>query len=542
MMFMARAGALAAAAGAMDVAPVVVGRERDDSVPTDLTSTFGVDIERDRKQLLLKSVRSTTLPTIAAVLLVSLNFWGRGNRLVLAAWAMLTIGVGVFRYAIVKKAGGRAATGQILDWAHRRTMIGTVAAAAMWIVALPVFYSGDIIDMMVPGFLYVILCCAGTISLSVYKRAFLVFVPPIMLGVVAMFLYRSAVVAEGRANSLTIAVALALMTAVLFRLMRQTDEQLTQTLRLNYQNGKLVGDLKQAQERTEDEKSRQVRRREEMERLTLRFEQRVSGLMADAGRASDDLLADADSTGGLVRDTLQQASQVAGGAQEVAERIQVLSTAAQQLSSSIELVNGEVRMAAGIAQKSVAELARTNDTVHSLSDASQRVGEIVGMITVIARQTNMLALNATIEAQRAGEAGRGFAVVAGEVKNLASQTTRAAREVTEHIDRIQATTDDAMAAIRTIGDTILEVNGIAERVVSSVQEQGVTTNSISLDLHRIAGDTAVVTEGVIKLNESASLAVAATEKMTGVAAALAQSARETMGQIREFLVGVQQQS
>ncbi len=538
---MTRAGALAAVAGASDIASAAVEPERDSGAQGNLAATFREDIERDRKCLLLKSIRSTTVPTIAAVLLVSVNFWGRGNRTVLAIWAALTISVGLFRYVIVKTTGGRETTAERLDRAHRRTMLGTVAAALMWLVGLPVFYSNDIADMMVPGFLYVILCCAGTISLSVYRRAFLVFVPPVMLGVVGMFLYRAVVTAEGRANAATIAIALALMTAVLFRLMRQTDEQLTQTLALNYQNGKLVGDLKLAQERTEADKLCQVRRREEMEQLTQRFEQQVSGLMAAAGHASDGLQAEADNTDRLVHDTLEQASQVAGGAREVAERIQVLSAAAQQLSSSIDLVNGDVKAAADIARKSVAELARTNETVHSLSDASQRVGEIVGLITVIARQTNMLALNATIEAQRAGEAGRGFAVVAGEVKNLASQTTRAAREVTDNIERIQATTDDAMAAIRSIGETILQVNGIAERVVASVQEQGATTSSISLDLQHVAGDTALVTEGVVKLNESASLAVGATETMTGVAGALTRSARETMGQIRQFLVGVQQQ-
>ena len=58
----------------------------------------------------------------------------------------------------------------------------------------------------------------------------------------------------------------------------------------------------------------------------------------------------------------------------------------------------------------------TDAKVLALTSATDRIQEIVGMISAIASQTNLLALNATIEAARAGEAGRGFAIVASESK------------------------------------------------------------------------------------------------------------------------------
>ncbi|WP_227586235.1 methyl-accepting chemotaxis protein, partial [Klebsiella aerogenes] len=67
----------------------------------------------------------------------------------------------------------------------------------------------------------------------------------------------------------------------------------------------------------------------------------------------------------------------------------------------------------------------TENDIRALSDAAEKIGQVIELINTIAGQTNLLALNATIEAARAGEAGKGFAVVASEVKQLAAQTARA---------------------------------------------------------------------------------------------------------------------
>ena len=87
-----------------------------------------------------------------------------------------------------------------------------------------------------------------------------------------------------------------------------------------------------------------------------------------------------------------------------------------------------------------------------LTEASQRIGGVVKLISQIARQTSLLALNATIEAARAGEAGRGFAVVAAEVKSLSEQTTSATEEIGNEIARMRSTVDQTAALVERHGE------------------------------------------------------------------------------------------
>ena len=104
--------------------------------------------------------------------------------------------------------------------------------------------------------------------------------------------------------------------------------------------------------------------------------------------------------------TSAQTASVAAATNQASTGVQSVASGAEEMSASAHEISTQVSRASEISRRAVTEADTTDKMVRSLSDAAQRIGEIVSLISAIADQTNLLALNATIEAARAGEAGR----------------------------------------------------------------------------------------------------------------------------------------
>ena len=147
--------------------------------------------------------------------------------------------------------------------------------------------------------------------------------------------------------------------------------------------------------------------------------------------AASQMQTTATSMSAAAEQTSRQVSSVSTAAAGATDNVQMIASAAGQLSCSIEEISRQVIQSRTISSSALEEATTACHMVSELAGTVHNIGSVVELITDIAAQTNLLALNATIEAARAGEAGKGFSVVASEVKHLADQTTHATSEIGE---------------------------------------------------------------------------------------------------------------
>ena len=190
-------------------------------------------------------------------------------------------------------------------------------------------------------------------------------------------------------------------------------------------------------------------------------------------------------------------------------------------------IGRQVRHSAGVVEQAGLRAEKSVTEIEGLAAATQRIDGVLNLIQAIAEQTNLLALNATIEAARAGEAGRGFAVVAHEVKALAGQTAKATSEIGENIGMIQASTRNAVGAVREIGDAVRDINEVTSNISGAIGQQDAATREISANAQLAAqgNETLVVNIGslsdaIVKTNRAATAVHSASSDLTSTAETL----------------------
>ncbi len=256
------------------------------------------------------------------------------------------------------------------------------------------------------------------------------------------------------------------------------------------------------------------------------LELELGGMIRQLERAANSVTSGADATAGTLSDIRRRTEALSGRSSAAQGTAATFAQAADKVTQSAQGIGAQVRDAGQLADAASAAADEAQANVDRLRESSAAIGNVVNLISQIARQTTLLALNSTIEAARAGEAGRGFAVVATEVKALAVQTQHATEEISRKIEALQKDAIGSADAVHRIAEAIEAIRPVFTNVNGAVAEQNHTTGEMSGNAAQASQFIASVVESAAEIDQATQQAEAYGERVTSAGRAVTMHAEK----------------
>ena len=243
----------------------------------------------------------------------------------------------------------------------------------------------------------------------------------------------------------------------------------------------------------------------------------MAGIIGQIKFAADTIAIGATEIAQGNSDLSQRTEQQAASLEETAVSMKGLADTVQRTATNARQASQLAGGAAEVAARGGSVVHEVVETMALINASSRRIVDIIGVIDGIAFQTNILALNAAVEAARAGEHGRGFAVVATEIRELSQRSASAAKEIKQLIDASVANVGAGTAQVESAGRTMDEIVVNVRRVSDLVTEISSASQQQSDDIQQMNHAVDLIDQGTQQnaaLVEEASAAARSMEEQS----------------------------
>ncbi|EOI3527229.1 methyl-accepting chemotaxis protein [Cronobacter dublinensis] len=254
------------------------------------------------------------------------------------------------------------------------------------------------------------------------------------------------------------------------------------------------------------------------------FCDKLAGVMGQLRDASASVKVAANEIAAGNQDLSGRTEQAASSLRETASAVEEITASVANSTDAAAQANTQAQSATDAASRGGEVVSKAISTMQLIETASAKIGDITSVIDGIAFQTNILALNASVEAARAGEQGRGFAVVAGEVRNLASRSAQAAKEIKSLIDSTTESVATGSRYVRLAGESMEEIVSSIGNVSGIMREITVATSEQMKGIQEINHAVIQLDQMVQQNAELVVESAAAAGALQGQAGELAQTA------------------
>ena len=226
----------------------------------------------------------------------------------------------------------------------------------------------------------------------------------------------------------------------------------------------------------------------------------------------------------------QRTEEQASSLEETASSMEQMTSTVKSNADSAAQANQLALAARNQAETGGSVVTRAVAAMGEINSSSKKIADIIGVIDEIAFQTNLLALNAAVEAARAGDQGRGFAVVAAEVRNLASRSAEAAKEIKSLIEDSVTKVGEGSKLVDESGKTLREIVVAVKKVTDIVAEIASASQEQSAGIEQ-------VNKAVMSMDEMTQQNAALVEEAAAAAEALSQQAEALTSTMAKYQVG-----